>query len=241
MDRALPSHRERWLPIAGVLLVLAALKVGTAVVGVTGAVLGVVATVGVLLVSTRRGRASWHDLGLSVQAHRTGLTWAAAFFALFAAGFALFAGATRLLPVLADWVAALQVETPDPDALLLQALVTIPLGTVLVEEVAFRGAIPALLHRAGAGTRMAVVGSALMFGLWHVAPSLSVALSDATSSSPAWVVVLGTVAFTTASGIGLGWLRYRSRSLLPPIMVHLATNSLGLALLWYVSSRAGGA
>ncbi len=230
----LPNHRQRWLPIVGVLAVLAALKVGTAVLGVTGAVLGVVATVAVLAV-TRAGRATWHDLGLSLRALRTGLLWAAGFFALFAAGFALFAVAARAVPALTAWVASLQVSAPEPNALALQALVTIPLGTVLIEEVAFRGALPALLGRAGAGTRTAVVGSAVLFGLWHVAPSLSVALEDGASSTPVWLVVVGTVVFTTASGIGLGWLRHRSRSLLPPMMVHLATNSLGVALLWFVA------
>jgi len=32
--------------------------------------------------------------------------------------------------------------------------------------------------------------------------------------------------------VGLGWLRHRSGSLLPPMLVHLATNSLGVVLLW---------
>lgn len=234
VSHALPPHRERWLPILGVLLVLGGLKVGTAVIGVTGAVVGVLATVGVLAV-TRAGRATWHDLGLSRQALRKGVLWSLGFFTLFAAGFALTALAAKVLPAVADWVQSLQVTAPEPRTMALQALVTIPLGTVLIEEIAFRGALPALLGRAGAGTRTAIVISAVLFGLWHIAPSLTAAMANSTSGTPVWLAVLGTVVFTTASGIGLGWLRHRSRSLLPPMFVHLATNSLGVALLWFLA------
>lgn len=234
VPRAFLDHRGRWAPIVGVLLVLAGLKVGTAVFGVTGAVVGVIATIGVLAV-TRAAQATWHDLGLSPQALRTGLAWSLGFFSLFAAGFALTAMAAKVLPAVAQWLQSLQVATPEPRTLALQAFVTIPLGTVVIEEVAFRGALPALLGRAGAGTRTAIVGSAVLFGLWHIVPSLAAATAGSESGTPVWLVVLGTVVFTTASGVGLGWLRHRSRSLLPPIFVHLATNSLGVALLWFVT------
>ncbi len=217
------------------LAVLAVLKIGTAVLGITGAVLGVLATGGVLLVATRPGRASLHDLGLSRTALRRGLLWSVAFFSIFAVGFALFALAAKVLPAVAAWVTSLQVAAPQMQTIALQALVTIPLGTVLIEEVAFRGALPALLGRAGAGTKAAIVGSAVLFGLWHVAPSLAAALADPDGTVPVWLAVLGTVVFTTASGLGLGWLRHRSRSLLPSMFVHLATNSLGLALLWFLT------
>ena len=50
------GHRERWVPILTVLAVLAVLKVATSVLGITGAVVGVIATAGVLAVVTRRGR-----------------------------------------------------------------------------------------------------------------------------------------------------------------------------------------
>jgi uncharacterized protein len=217
-----------------VVLVLAALKVSTDVLGLAGVVAGVVATIALLAV-TRAGQATWHDLGISRHALRTGLVWSLGFFTLFATGFALTAVAARIMPAVATWVQNLQVSATEPRLVALHAFVTIPLGTVLVEEVAFRSALPALLGRVGAGTRTAIVASAGLFGLWHVAPSLTVALDDPTASLPVWLVVVGTVVFTTAAGIGLGWLRHRSGSLLPPIVVHLATNSLGVALLWFLA------
>ncbi len=51
--------------------------------------------------------------------------------------------------------------------LVLQALVTIPVGTVVVEELAFRGALLGLLRQAKP-TASAVVACSVLFGLWHV-------------------------------------------------------------------------
>lgn len=233
--RALPAHRERWQPIVGVLAVLALLKLATSVLGITGAVVGVLATAGVLVVVRHHARLSLHDIGISWHALRRGAVWSLAFGGMFAAGFAAVGLIARIVPTVAAWVSSLQVSAPDWDMVALQALVTIPLGTVLVEEVAFRGALPALLGRAGASARRAIVVSAVLFGLWHVAPSLSAGVASGAPPASVALAVAGTVLFTTVSGIGLGWLRHRSRSLLPPMAVHLATNSLGLGLLWLVT------
>jgi membrane protease YdiL (CAAX protease family) len=229
------GHRERWMPILAVLAVLAVLKVATSMLGITGAVVGVLATAGVLAVATRRARATLHDIGLSRAAVRRGVLWSLAFGGVFAAGFAATAALARVIPAVAAWVQSLQVAAPDWDMIALQAFVTIPLGTVLIEEVAFRGALPALLGRAGASTRRALVISALLFGMWHIAPSVSAGVGSGAAPASVAIAVLGTVAFTTVSGLGLGWLRHRSRSLLPPMVVHLATNSLGLGVLWVVT------
>lgn len=233
--RTLPGHRERWVPILAVLAVLALLKLGTAVLGITGAVVGTIATIGILAVVTHKGRATLHDLGLSRASLRRGAGWSLGFAAVFAGGFAVTALVAKVVPAVAAWVQSLQVAAPDWDMLALQALVTIPLGTVLIEEIAFRGALPALFGRAGASARRAIVASAVLFGVWHVAPSLSAGVASGAAPGSVVLAVAGTVVFTTASGLGLGWLRHRSRSLLPPMVVHLATNTLGLGLLWFVT------
>jgi membrane protease YdiL (CAAX protease family) len=77
--------------------------------------------------------------------------------------------------------------------------------------------------------------AAVLFGLWHVAPALTAAEAAALPDGAVWAAVAGTVLFTAASGVGLSWLRHRTGSLLPPMAVHLATNSLGVALLCYVA------
>jgi membrane protease YdiL (CAAX protease family) len=59
-----------------------------------------------------------------------------------------------------------------PRELAWQTLVRIPVGTAAFEELAFRGVLYGLLHRAG-GKRVALAGSSVAFGLWHVGPALA--------------------------------------------------------------------
>lgn len=44
--------------------------------------------------------------------------------------------------------------------------------------------------------------------------------------------IVGTVAATTAAGVGFAWLRLRSGSLLALILILIATNSLAFAVAW---------
>ncbi|MFI9576527.1 lysostaphin resistance A-like protein [Microbispora rosea] len=60
-----------------------------------------------------------------------------------------------------------------------EALVQVPFGTVLLEEVGFRGVLPALLGRS-LPPHAAVAVSAALFGLWHVLPAM-----DMTGANPA--------------------------------------------------------
>ncbi|MBO3747068.1 CPBP family intramembrane metalloprotease [Streptosporangiaceae bacterium NEAU-GS5] len=117
-----------------------------------------------------------------------------------------------------------------------EALVQVPLGTVLLEEVAFRGVLPALLARS-LGPRTAVATSAAMFGLWHVLPAFDMAranpaLSGAGGRTGSTRLVVGTVAGTAAAGLLFHELRRRG-GLLAPALLHVATNSLG-----FVAARA---
>jgi len=131
-----------------------------------------------------------------------------------------------------------RIGDPGLGQLLWLAVLRIPLGTVLLEEVAFRGVLPALL---GAGERWRwapVLGAAGLFGLWHLLPSLALvenAAVDATVGGlPLAVVSLMAMLAAAGAGVVLSWWRYTGRSLAAPIMVHLATNSGGLVLAWWV-------
>ena len=114
--------------------------------------------------------------------------------------------------------------------LLVQVPLTIPLGTVVVEELAFRGALLGLF-RLTMPTSRAVVACSLLFGLWHVPSVLA-----ATSGSDVRVLgaATGTFVATFAAGVAFCWLRVRSGSLLAPAMAHLATNSVALVAAWFV-------
>ena len=129
-------------------------------------------------------------------------------------------------------------------AMLWQSLVMVPFGTVLMEEIAFRGVLPAMFRRRTSrhanGALRADVYAALLFGVWHVLPSL-----DLTEANPALrdllpgplgviAAIAGGVIGTAAAGMGLSWLRNRSGSLAAPAMLHISSNSIGYVLAWLV-------
>ena len=119
--------------------------------------------------------------------------------------------------------------------MLLKACVTIPIGTVLVEELIFRGVLLGLLRRI-APTLVAVVVASLLFGLWHVYPAWrGDAENEALVSAGKLSTVLGTMVATTAIGLGFCWLRVASRSLVAPILAHCATNSVPFVVAWVLS------
>jgi membrane protease YdiL (CAAX protease family) len=114
------------------------------------------------------------------------------------------------------------------------ALVVIPLATVLPEEIAFRGVLWGLVTR-DRGARVATITTSVLFGLWHVLPSLrlnEVNPAVAAVVGDGWpavvVAVSGAVLFTGLAGVLFCELRRRSGSLLAPIGLHWAVNGLGV-------------
>lgn len=124
--------------------------------------------------------------------------------------------------------------------MLYQVLLRIPIGTALFEELAFRGVVLGLLAKRSSLLR-AALGSSLIFGLWHIAPTLAAldtnAAGDLGESVFATVaVVAGGVAVTALAGMGFVWLRLRGGSLLTPVVVHAALNSTAYALGWSLTA-----
>jgi membrane protease YdiL (CAAX protease family) len=116
-----------------------------------------------------------------------------------------------------------------------QALIRIPFGTALAEEIIFRGAIHALLRRRFPAPVAVLTGSAL-FGLWHIIPTLdrmeTNPLTKDTGPAHRTMSTASVVALTSAFGLGFAFLRARSRSIVAPAMAHAAANSVGLAGGW---------
>lgn len=79
----------------------------------------------------------------------------------------------------------------------------------LVEEMVFRGAIQGYLMRRCSNPWTAIVVSALVFGVIHMNPV--------------------QVVYATLLGLVLGWIYYRTRSLLPVIVGHVLNNSVAVA------------
>jgi uncharacterized protein len=135
-----------------------------------------------------------------------------------------------------------RLDTLGVGTLLWVTLVRIPLGTVLLEEIAFRGVLPALL---GAGDRWRwrpVLIAAALFGLWHAFPSMAL-LQNATIGTafggvPIVVVSVLTMLAAAVAGVVLYWWRHTGRGLLAPMLVHLATNSGGVLVAWWLLTHA---
>jgi membrane protease YdiL (CAAX protease family) len=211
-------------------LVLAALAVAKVVDrGVSGAHVAVgLGLIGCLLVIARAQGLAAAELGLDRSSWPAGLRWGAAAATL-----------VGVVYVLVYLTGPVREALPDGGGglgrvALWRVLVVIPLGTVLPEELAFRGLLLTLLGRRY-GVLAGVLLSSGLFGLWHVVPSLGGGTTNATIASVVGADAAGmvarvvvTVGFTTLAGALLCWLRLRSGSLLAPILTHWTVNGLGV-------------
>ena len=183
----------------------------------------------VLLTAARAGGLSWGELGLGRHRLGAGLRWGGACAALVACGYAAALALASAVPGLRPLLADARVAGLDGGEIASRVLVGIPLGTVLWEEVAFRGVLLAALLRV-TSSRAAVATSAAVFGIWHVRPTIGAVTANDLPGGPVLqtaAVVLGCLA-TGVAGVLFVWLRQRSGSLLAPVLLHLATNDLGV-------------
>ena len=106
-----------------------------------------------------------------------------------------------------------------------QVLLRIPLGTAFAEEVAFRGVLFAAWRDSGA--LGAAIYSSLVFGLWHVGPTINAVRANTPEASAVTTAraVAGAVVFTTAAGLLFSWLRVRF-GLGGTIALHATGNAL---------------
>jgi uncharacterized protein len=114
-------------------------------------------------------------------------------------------------------------------ALVYGAAIRIPFGTAIPEEVLFRGVLlGALLRRCGAWA--AYAWSSVVFGLWHIGPTIVLARENGLDVSGVATlgVVAASVVLTFAAGLLFCLLRRWGRGLVAPVLAHTGTNSLSL-------------
>jgi membrane protease YdiL (CAAX protease family) len=193
----------------------------------------------VMLVVARSAGLVSTDLGLAASDAPNGMRYGAAVLALVVAVLVVTAAIPATSHFLDDERADLSTG-----GLVYAVVVSTLLVTVLPEELAFRGVL------LGAGRELwsdvhAVVISSLLFGLWHISPTLGTMSSNhetAGTAASTWgtiVLVTGSVAITFTAGLVFCWLRLRSRSLLAPVIAHLATNGAALVVAWFVVRGPG--
>jgi membrane protease YdiL (CAAX protease family) len=228
-ELAVAGRRRRIIAaVAAVVVVLAGanllLKFGP--VG-TGLVAGPLIAV-ILVIMARRAGLSWDDLGLARRKLRRGAGWAAFAVAVVALVYLVVIAFPGLRSGFLDVRYRL-----DAESALIKAMLMIPLSTVVLEEIAFRGVLFGLLHQRQRASWAFGFSSAL-FGLWHVFPSLP---ADGFPYLPAneFAAVATVAGFTALLGLLLCELRRRSGSLLAAAAGHWAANGLGVllaALVW---------
>jgi uncharacterized protein len=207
--------------VAATVAVLVVVNVVDVRVAHASLVLGPAGAAGLLALARWAGL-SWQELGLGAGTWRRGLVWALG--AIGAVGVVFAVGAA--LPLTRDIFRDSRYH--------------------LFEEVAFRGVLWGLLRR-GHGTLTATIVSSVLFGLWHVLPSLHLSADNQAIGSAVGkgtsgeaISVLGTVLFTGLAGVVFCELRRRSGSLLASAGLHWATNGLGVltaAAIWAWASR----
>lgn len=173
---------------------------------------------------------SWSQLGLSRDELRSGFRWGLASIAAVATAYL----AGVLLPLTRSAFLDARYHLAVSGALL-SAFVIIPVGTIFVEEVAFRSVLWGMLARQFTTWRVLVASSAL-FGVWHILPSLHLASTNqgvghavrGVGGSATVLVVVATVGITAVGGAVAGALRHRSGSVLASAGMHWATNALGV-------------
>lgn len=227
--------RVRRLGLVGAITILAASNViSNRVVGEDGYVAWNLAVAVLLVVLARGSGLTWADIGLDSTRLRRGLRIGAVLAGIVLAAYlvALVVPSTRAL--FADQRAAGSLGV-----VLWSALVRIPLGTVVLEEVAFRGVLPALVspNRFWPGALV----SSVLFGLWHVLPSIGVSAANAGLGAAVGglgAVAQGALAVLAMTGAGLLLMCYRrwGGHLVTPMAAHIATNSLGILIAWWVIS-----
>ncbi len=208
---AQPWHR-RWYAVANGCAAAAALAAAAAG-GLTAGELGL-------------GRGAWRP-------GRLGSTLAAAT----AAGYLAAAAMPATRPFLNDQ----RVTTLDGPGLVYQVAFRIPVGTVLWEEIAFRGVLQAALRRVLPEPAAIAVASGV-FGVWHIRPTAAALQVNGLAGDrrQAAARVAAGVAVTAAGGALFSWLRARSGRLAAPVLLHLATNCAGPVVAWTVARSASG-
>lgn len=197
----------------------------------------VASAAGLLVIARRLDGLTWEALGLARADVGRGLRWgavlASSVLAIYLVGFAL--------PATHDLFLDERAEDLSLGGALVAAFVRVPLGTVLLEEVAFRSVLPGALAMR-LRVWQAVALSALAFGLWHVLPALGLqhvnpVADDTVGQLPEWVTVAASVVSTAVVGVWFWWLRWRSRSLLAPMALHWFTNAFAYLFAWWAWNR----
>jgi membrane protease YdiL (CAAX protease family) len=174
---------------------------------------------------------TWEQMGLSVGHVVSGLLWGLAV----ALPIVVAVTALAVFPRTAHFFSDAPSKHASVKAASYQLGFRIPFGTALSEEVLFRGVLLGLLLQ-NHSVWVALVISSVAFGLWHVLPTLQTLRTNEAVKSMLGdkkhrhgLALTAPVLVTSLAGVGFGWLRLVSGSVLAPWIVHVTSNTASYA------------
>ncbi len=192
------------------------------------------AIVGVAIAIARHAGVTWVDMGMWPERFGKGLKIGGVVMAIIGAGVLIGVA----LPVTREFFHDDRVIDASTWLVLFNALIRIPIATAFYEEMLFRGVLFGMFARKWPPL-WAGLASSLLFGLWHILPTI-----ETLDTNPAGdlfngvaglvVAALGAVVGTAIVGLGFLWLRLRANSTIAPILAHIATNSFALLAALFV-------
>jgi len=184
----------------------------------------------VALLIARRAGTTWSSMGLRRDRVRRGVIVGGSVIAIITVGFVIAIVGVIINP---DFRVAFENEKVVNNSVgwvLFQVFIRIPFATALYEEVLFRGVIFGMLARRYSPLVAAALAS-LLFGLWHIAPTLSGPdnpLLDPEGVFELAGAILGIVGSTMLAGLAFLWIRLYANSVYAAVLAHIGTNSVGM-------------
>lgn len=189
---------------------------------------------GLLLLVSTRGGAGPVAIGLGIRHwHRpigVGL--------LLVGGTALVFALGMIVPATEHAFLDTRIGNASLGQMLFVVLVQIPLGTVVLEELAFRGVLPALMGSSPAIRWRwgPVLGASTLFGLWHILPSMGIGKANAavgeTIGTNPWITTTVAVLSMIGAGVLMCLMARVGKGIKTTMLLHWATNSLGFFAAW---------
>lgn len=168
---------------------------------------------------------SWASIGLSKDSLFKGLIYALPFIAV------IVIGAIAVFLFNSD-IFRDERYKQGSNLVLFTVFITLPFFTVLIEELAFRGVLFGMLQNI-VSQNYAVILSSISFGVWHVFSANALNSVAIPTSIPKILVILAVIVATSLAGVFFTWLRIKSGSLITPILIHWAINSISIVLAYF--------
>jgi len=183
---------------------------------------------GIAILVARRAGTTWTTMGLRTDKIRRGVTVGGAVIAVIIVGVVIGVA----MPATRELFRDDRIIENSVGWVLFQAFVRIPLATALYEEVLFRGIVFGMLIRRRSPLVAGILTSVL-FGLWHVLPTL-----DTLQTNPAGdvftgivglaIAMIGAIAGTFVAGLAFLWVRLYANSTYASVLAHIGTNSVAI-------------